>query len=286
MEQLEVILFWLALIVAGVTFLLYLRIFFVRAESKLFNNFALLGSWLTLLLITIVLSIQWLRTGLHPFTGPFSAKVFYAFSILVVYMVFETLYVKHVPKMRMVGVMVFPAIVVLLLLAWTQFEASPTLAPNLKNFRVFAHVSSAIFAYGSFTLGTIFSIIYLIQEKQLKSKKAMGVSTQKLPSLETAEISTHRALGIGFLFSIILLLTGMFTAQMVWGRMWDWSEPRETSAFIMVLLYAFYFFSRDVLNWRGKKSSYVAILAFLMAIFTYVTPYIFSSISRHKWGGF
>lgn len=282
MEKIEVIIFWLSLVFAGVTSLFYLRTFFVKSPETIYNKLATVFSFLTLASVTLVVVFQWIRTGLHPFTGPFSAKVFYAFSILIVFITFEVIYSKKVPRIKSVGVLIFPTVVLLLLIAWTQFEASSSLPPALNSFRVFVHISSAILAYGSYTVGTVFAIIYLVQERQLKTKKGLQSTSQKLPSLETAEVATHRALGIGFIFTLILLLTGMFTAQMVWGRMWDWREPREVSALIMLIVYGFYFLIRDIFSMRGRRSSYVALIAFAVAIFTYFTPLLFTSL--HAWG--
>lgn len=282
MEQVVVIFFWLSLILAGVSTLFYLRIFFSKGEAGLFSQLAVLSSWLCLLSLSVVIATEWLRTGLHPFTGPFSAKVFYSFSILTVYLLFELFYVRRAPKMKMIGVLIFPIVVLLLLVGWTQFEATATLSPELRLFRVFIHIASALLAYGAFIVGTIFALVYLIQENQLKKKRGMAATTQKLPSLETAETSTHKALSVGFVFSVVLLLTGMFTAQLVWGKMWDWKEPRMVSALIMTCAYGFYIFSRDVLGWRGRRSSYLALVAFGVAIFTYLSPQLLPSI--HRWG--
>lgn len=282
MERAEVIIFWLSLVFAGVASLFYLRLFALKSSQQLYEKLATISSVLSLFSLFLVILIQWVRTGLHPFTGPFSAKVFYAFSIILVYTVFEAVYARRVPRIKAVGVLVFPAVVLLLLVAWTQFEATATLSPQLRSFRVFVHVSSAILAYGSYTLGTIFAVVYLAQERQLKSKKGLPLSSQRLPALETAETSTHRALGVGLVFTVVLLLTGMFTAQLVWGRMWDWGEPREVSALVMLIAYGAYFFVRDILGWKGRRSSYVALFAFLVAIFTYLTPVFFNSL--HSWG--
>lgn len=282
MGKVVVIFFWLSLILAGVSTLFYLRIFFSKGEAGIFGRLAVFFSRSCFLALVVTIGAEWLRTGLHPFTGPFSAKVFYAFSILAVYLLFEQVYARRAPKMRVIGALIFPIIVLMLLIGWTQFEAAATLSPELRLFRVFVHVASALLAYGSFIVGTIFAVVYLVQENQLKKKKGMAPTSQKLPSLETAEASTHKALSIGFVFSVILLLTGMFTAQLVWGKMWDWREPRMVSALGMTLVYGFYILSRDVLGWRGRKSSYLALIAFGIAIFTYLSPSLLPSI--HRWG--
>jgi len=281
MEKLEVFIFWLALVSASVTSLFYVRVFFVKGTESIYHQLANIFGSITLLSTALVVALQWARTGLHPFTGPFSAKVFYAFSILLVFFLFELKYSRRVPRIKTVGVLIYPTVVLLMLLAWSQFEVSSSIPPALTSFRVFVHITSAILAYGSYTVGTIFAIIYLVQERQLKQKKLQSTS-QKLPSLETAELATHRALGIGLIFTVILLLTGMFTAQMVWGRMWDWREPREVSALMMLVVYSLYFIVRDVLSMRGRRSSYMALLGFLVAIFTYFTPALF--LSLHAWG--
>lgn len=282
MEKIEVVIFWLSLVLAGITSLFYLRIFFLKATDSLYHRLSSIFSWITFLSIVSVVAIQWIRTGLHPFTGPFSARVFYAFSMLLIFLAFETAYSRRAPRIKSVGVLVFPAVVLLLLIAWTQFEVSAGVSPALRSFRVFIHISSAILAYGSYTIGTIFALIYLVQESQLKKKRGLQPTSQKLPSLETSELITHRALGIGLIFNVVLLLTGMFSAKLEWGRMWSWNEPREVFTLMMLLIYGSYFITRDVLGHRGRRSSYVALIAFVMAVFTYMTPYFFNSV--HSWG--
>lgn len=282
MEKLEVIIFWLSLVSAGIATIFYVRLFFLKGEYSIYHRLANIFSILTLVTIGIVVVLQWVRTGLHPFTGPFSAKVFYAFSVVLVFSIFEAMYAKKVPRFRNIGILIYPTVVLLLLLAWRQFEPSSGLPPALASFRVFVHITSAILAYGSYTVGTIFAVIYLVQENQLKRKRGLQGTSQKLPSLETAEVATHRAIGVGLIFTVILLLTGMFTAQMVWGRMWDWREPREVSALIMFIVYSLYFVFRDILGMRGRRSSYVALIGFAVAIFTYFTPALFTSL--HAWG--
>jgi hypothetical protein len=51
---------------------------------------------------------------------------------------------------------------------------------------------------------------------------------------------------------------------------------------MMLIVYGIYFTVRDVLSMRGRRSSYVALIAFAVAIFTYFTPLLFTSL--HAWG--
>lgn len=79
MEKLEVIVFWLALILAGVTTIFYVRIFFVRGERTIYHRLATLFSLATLIAIAAVVALQWIRTGLHPFTDLFLPESFMPF---------------------------------------------------------------------------------------------------------------------------------------------------------------------------------------------------------------
>ncbi len=282
-EQFEIALFWMAVVTAGASSVIYIRNFFLRKESSAFMRAALVLSIFSVLFLTIVLGLRWGETGLHPFTGPFSTKTFFAFAVMFAYLLIELAYAKRAPKVRYVGVLVLPIAVLLMLVAWTQWDASAAaLPPALRSFRVGFHVTTALLAYGSFTVATVFALIYLVQESQLKRKKAFSSSSSKLPSLETAESVTYRAIGLGFVFSIMLILAGMLTAQQEWGRLWSWQEPREVSALGMLIVYGAYLGLHDLAGWRGRRINYIALVGFAAAIFTYFAPQLFESM--HQWG--
>jgi len=85
--------------------------------------------------------------------------------------------------------------------------------------------------------------------------------------LETVE---YKMISIGFMiFTVGGLIFGAIWADISWGRYWAW-DPKETWAFITWLVYAFYLHMRFLRGYDGVRSSSIAVVGFIITIFTYV----------------
>lgn len=86
---------------------------------------------------------------------------------------------------------------------------------------------------------------------------------------------------LGFLFCILALITGTIFAKNTWGSFWNW-DPRETSLFILILIYGAYFALRSAVEIGERKASLSAvysILAFLTVPFlVFVVPRVYQSL--------
>ncbi len=95
------------------------------------------------------------------------------------------------------------------------------------------------------------------------------------------DIQAVSAARLGFLFSILALITGMIFAKNTWGSYWNW-DPRETSLFILILIYGAYFALRSAVELEERKASLSAvysILAFLTVPFLiFVIPRVYQSL--------
>ncbi len=89
-------------------------------------------------------------------------------------------------------------------------------------------------------------------------------------SSETLDEITYKSIAIGFpIFTIGGLIFGAIWADQAWGVYWSW-DPKETWSLISWFAYAFYLHSRLLRGWRGKKAAAVAVVGFVMVIFTYL----------------
>ncbi len=86
---------------------------------------------------------------------------------------------------------------------------------------------------------------------------------------------------IGFLFAVLATVTGSIWAKQIWHSYWNW-DPRETSIFILLLIYAAYFALRSAIaNSRDKIriSAVYSIFAFLtVPFFIFIVPRIYASL--------
>lgn len=81
---------------------------------------------------------------------------------------------------------------------------------------------------------------------------------------------TYRAIAIGFpIFTLGALIFAMIWAQIAWGRFWGW-DPKEVWALITWLFYSAYLHLRLARGWQGRKSAWLAVLGFLVVMFTLV----------------
>ena len=100
-----------------------------------------------------------------------------------------------------------------------------------------------------------------------------GIKTDKiremLPSVETLDGLMYKLAGVTFAGLALLLITGAVWANESWGRYWGW-DAKEVGALVAWLTYAGFLHSRIAWGWKGRRSAYFAVVAFLFVIFTYL----------------
>lgn len=134
---------------------------------------------------------------------------------------------------------------------------------------ILLHVPMAMVAFMAFLIGTIYSILFLIKKDFEYDRHARAASAA------------------GLLFTILATVTGSIWARFSWGTFWNW-DPRETSIFILLLIYAAYFMLRSLLEESEDKKARIAavynIIAFVSVPFLmFVVPRITQSL--HPGGG-
>jgi ABC-type transport system involved in cytochrome c biogenesis permease subunit len=108
--------------------------------------------------------------------------------------------------------------------------------------------------------GTFFVVLFSIKTEKIRSL---------LPSAETLDGLMYKLGGITFAGLALLLMTGAVWANESWGRYWGW-DAKEVGALVAWLTYAGFLHSRIAYGWRGRRSAYFAVIAFLFVIFTYL----------------
>ena len=92
---------------------------------------------------------------------------------------------------------------------------------------------------------------------------------------------SQAALQLGMVFTILATVTGSIWAKFNWGTFWNW-DPRETSIFILLLIYGSLFALRSAIeneDKRAKLSAVYSIIAFLtVPFFIFIMPRIMSGL--------
>ncbi|MBK7392459.1 MAG: cytochrome c biogenesis protein CcsA [Chloracidobacterium sp.] len=108
--------------------------------------------------------------------------------------------------------------------------------------------------------GTFFVVLFGIKTERIRSL---------LPSADRLDGLMYKLAGVTFAGLALLLITGAVWANESWGRYWGW-DAKEVGALVAWLTYAGFLHSRIAYGWRGRRSAYFAVVAFLFIIFTYL----------------
>jgi cytochrome c-type biogenesis protein CcsB len=241
-----------------IAYLIYLLTSYQRAA---WVGRLLLGGGFSAHCITLVL--RYIEAGYTPVVNLHESLSFFAWIIVGAFLLLRYYY-----SVEIMGVFVAPLVLLLVIWAAVLPKEILPLPPLLRSWWLPIHVLFAFVGDAVFALACCAGVIYLMQEKLLKSKRAGGFSG-RLPSLEVLDEINYRALTIGFPLLTIGIVTGAVWAEYAWGSYWRW-DPKENWSLVTWLLYAALLHQRLAIKWRGKKAAVMAIVGFGAALFTFL----------------
>lgn len=200
-----------------------------------------------------------------PWTTWYQSLSFFALIIAVEYTVVQ--WREHTP---ILGAFVTPLVLLVMTAGLSSVLGSPVAKepPVLKSVWPVVHVPLIFAAYGAFGNAFAVGLAFLIQERQLKSKRP-GHLAFRLPPLDDLDNLIFRIILFGWPALALGLVLGTQWANQVWGRYWGW-DPKETWALITVLVYSAYLYLRLFAGWRGRKTAYLSLAGFALVLFTYI----------------
>ena len=95
------------------------------------------------------------------------------------------------------------------------------------------------------------------------------------------DAKSNAALQLGMMFCILATVTGSIWAKFTWGAFWHW-DPRETSIFVLLLIYGSLFALRSAIeneDKRARLSAVYSIFSFLtVPFFIFIMPRIMTGL--------
>jgi cytochrome c-type biogenesis protein CcsB len=212
---------------------------------------------------TINIIIRYVQGGHIPVTNLHEASSFFSWCIIILFFVLEIRY-----RIDLMGAFVMP-IVLILMLSSSLFprEINTSLNPVLKSYWLGIHTTLAFIGDAAFAMACGVGIMYLIQERYLKSKHLSSLF-QRLPSLQMLDEINYRLITLGFPLLTLAIITGVVWANSAWGTYWRW-DPKEVWSLITWIIYALVLHLRLTIGWRGKKAAIISIIGFFIVIFTF-----------------
>jgi heme exporter protein C len=145
--------------------------------------------------------------------------------------------------------------------SWYELPIIPGLEEKARI--IFFHVPTAWLSVLAFLSALFYGIRYLRKRDHVD------------------DIRSSAAAGIGLMFCILATVTGAIWAKFSWGTYWNW-DPRQTSIFVLLLIYGAYFALRSAVENEEKRAALSAVYAIIagvtMPFFMFIMPRIIASL--------
>lgn len=248
--------------VYGVSFLLHLSSFRNAQRKNHRRAFTLMR--LGFLLSTFYFAAEAMQKNVMiPVAGLSEALAFFAWSLAFVYLVLLAR-----AQSDSFGLILTPVLLFLTSGAILTSHPGSVSFPLPQNPFFMVHILSAFFAYACYAISFAASVLYLIQNHELKSKQA-GTFYHQLPSLEELEKLIYQPMIWGTCLLMSAVMIGFLWSKSAYGVFWM-RDPKTVSTVATTLVYFVILYLRFVASLRAKKGAVLTLAAFILVLFSFV----------------
>jgi ABC-type transport system involved in cytochrome c biogenesis permease subunit len=202
----------------------------------------------------------WLATNRLPIANFWETL---SMCALLVVLLFLGVYWRY--RVESLSVFIFPLVFVMTLTATLGNPVSAWSSPAVRNAWLTIHIVLVLLGYAAlvFTVGG--SLLYLFQERELKSKKPSQFY-YRLPPLGTLDEIISRSMAVGFVLITLAVIAGSTWAFIELKSDWI-AQPKIAISFFTWGIYLAMVCLRTTAGWLGRKAALmtVAVLAFSAA---------------------
>lgn len=262
--------FYISSIIFNGFALLFFFVFAYRKNKKVFKSAT--GSLIVgTVMLTIYLAIEGISLSQHPATSPFLSHCFFALIIYLLYFLFEFKF-----RIKLLGTFIIPIGYFFNILA---IFSDKTNLIEIKSFgKIILSIHSGFLMLGEalFVVAFVSSIMYLIQEKNLKSKRFNDLY-YRLPPLGQLEEMAGFSIMSGFPLLTVGILIGFFWAATMWGGQW-YFDPKIIITTISWLVYSILFYMKTTGKLEGKRFVVFVMFCFVIVIVSFALTFSINSI--------
>jgi cytochrome c-type biogenesis protein CcsB len=198
----------------------------------------------------------------------------FSFFAALATMGFFIAYAKY--RIASLSIFAFPLIFIMTFIANMFYDPTNSIPEVLRSNWIYIHTPLVFLGYAALFLAFAAAVMYLLQERQLKSKHPT-MFQNRLPSLEICDELAYRSLAVGFPLITLGIISGALWAQTVWGTVWS-GDPKILLSFFTWLIYLLLIHYRLIQGWRGKKAAYLAIVGFIGVLVTFLGANYFGGL--------
>ncbi len=250
-------------------------ILYLGAMFFYFAYFAYRGEglrWLGLMLVVPGVGVHLLAIiargfadGHYPLANMYEYSSMLALVAVVVFLLMSLRY----PVAALGGGLALFTAVTLMGIGFGIYQSPEPLVPALQSYWLKIHVTSMMTSSGILVSSFVFALLYLVKDRSAAPSSWLHGSAipARLPSLETLDRLTFRAILLGFPIWTFGTIAGAIWGEHAWGRWWGW-DPKETWAAITWMIYAIYLHAHALRPWRGRRGALIATAGFASILIT------------------
>lgn len=215
---------------------------------------------------TIWLVARGIEAERWPLVGTEETSAFLSWCLVVSYLVASRWY-----RATALRAFIFPLILALSTIAAVTPESQSVPAgidQPLQRILFPVHAGLILLAYSAFFIAFGAGVMYMIQERELRLKR-FGAIFFRLPSLDTCDAISSKAMAIGFALFTFGIAAGLGWQRARDGQYWH-GDPIEIFSIFTWLIYLFLVQSRINLRWGGRAAAMASIVSFMIVIFSLV----------------
>jgi len=214
---------------------------------------------------SLALAIRLREGGYIPLSNPHEAISFFSWVIVLFFFWVEFKYHLYI-----LGSFILPLAFLSLISASALPSDIPQINPTLSNTWLGIHTILSVLGIVAFTLAFVVGIMYLLQDKFLKSKQ-LNTLYARLPALDLLDQWNKKAILFGFPLLTLGIISGALWAQYAKGSFWGGNNSKQALALGIWFFYLLVLHGRINIGWRAKKAAHLAIIGFVGVIFIFIT---------------
>ncbi len=178
-----------------------------------------------------------------------------SFCALLISAAFLLLYWRY--HFASLSLFIFPLVYLMSQIGAMETPVASWPSSGVRDAWLFAHVAAVLLGYVGLLVTALASIFYLIQERQLKSKRPDRFF-DRLPPLATLDNLITHSMAFGFVFITIGVIAGSAWAFIESGTSWI-SDPKIAISLFTWVFCLLMVFLRASAGLRGRKAALMAI---------------------------
>jgi ABC-type transport system involved in cytochrome c biogenesis permease subunit len=197
-----------------------------------------------------------------PYNDLYGSMSLFAWLLAFTYLGLELFH-----RERPVGSVVTALLVVWMFLLDLLAPAGRGTPPRASGALFAFHVTLNTWAYAAFALSFVLSVVYLIQDRLLRSRR-MGLAFWRFPPLDLLDRMARASVWVGLVALCFGVALGFVWEHRLSGG-YAWGDPKVVITIGIVAVYVAYLLLSRSSGWRGSRAALVCALNFLVVLFSY-----------------